>query len=76
MTEDYYVDDKGVAGIAANASVADRGTFITRVYNHVFGAIIAFVLLEVWFFNTGIAYEVAGSWCIYCCRLDCQRRSA
>lgn len=67
MTEDYYVDDQGVAGMAAHASVVDRGKFITRVYNHVFGSIIAFVLLEVWFFNTGIAYEVAsvmlnGSW--------------
>jgi FtsH-binding integral membrane protein len=32
-----------------------RGQFIARAYNHLFGAITAFVLLEVLFFKTGLA---------------------
>lgn len=44
-----------------------RGRFIARAYNHLFGAIAAFVLLEVFLFKTGIADSIAsvilsGSW--------------
>jgi len=44
-----------------------RGRFISRAYNHLFGAILAFVLLEVALFKTGIAESIAavmlsGSW--------------
>jgi predicted membrane channel-forming protein YqfA (hemolysin III family) len=36
-----------------------RGQFIARAYNHLFGAITAFVLLEVLFFKTGLAEPMA-----------------
>src|ERR1700742_2225226 len=44
-----------------------RGRFIARAYNHLFGAIAAFVLLEVFLFKTGMAESIAsvllgGSW--------------
>jgi uncharacterized protein len=44
-----------------------RGRFVARAYNHLFGAILAFVLLEVVLFKTGIAESIAsvllsGSW--------------
>jgi len=33
--------------------------FVPRVYNHVLGAIVALVALEVWYFRTDIAYTLA-----------------
>jgi FtsH-binding integral membrane protein len=44
-----------------------RGRFVARAYNHLFGAIAAFVLLEVFLFKTGMAESIAsvllsGSW--------------
>lgn len=44
-----------------------RGRFIARAYNHLFGAIAAFVLLEVFLFKSGLAESIAsvllsGSW--------------
>lgn len=44
-----------------------RGRFISRAYNHLFGAIVAFVLLEVFLFKSGMAEGIAnvllsGSW--------------
>jgi uncharacterized protein len=44
-----------------------RGRFVARAYNHLFGAILAFILLEVVLFQTGIAEGIAsvllsGSW--------------
>lgn len=44
-----------------------RGRFISRTYNHLFGAILAFVLIEVALFQTGLAESIAsvmlsGSW--------------
>jgi uncharacterized protein len=44
-----------------------RGRFIARAYNHLFGAIVAFVLLEVFLFKSGLAEGIAnvllsGSW--------------
>ena len=33
--------------------------FVPRVYNHVLGAIVALVALEVWYFQTEIAYTLA-----------------
>lgn len=38
-----------------------RGRFIARAYNHLFGAILAFVLLEVAMFKTGIAEGIASA---------------
>jgi len=44
-----------VEGVLANA----RAAFIARTYSHLFGAIVAFTLLEIVFFKTGIAEVVA-----------------
>jgi len=32
-----------------------RGTFVSRTYAHLFGAVCAFILIEVFFFKTGLA---------------------
>lgn len=36
-----------------------RGRFIARAYNHLFGAVIAFILIEVALFKSGIADQMA-----------------
>jgi len=38
-----------------------RAAFIGRTYMHLFGAIIAFVLIEVWLFKSGLAESIARS---------------
>ncbi|MCU0787389.1 MAG: Bax inhibitor-1 family protein [Verrucomicrobia bacterium] len=52
-----------VAALDADA----RGAFVTKTYLHLFGAIGAFTLIEVFLFRSGIAYSLAkvllgGSW--------------
>lgn len=54
---------------AVNAPVEDRASFIMQVYQHVFGAIVAFGLIETLLFNTGVAkvmyeffYASQGRW--------------
>jgi FtsH-binding integral membrane protein len=47
--------------------VDTRAAFITRTYNHLMGAIVAFTLFEVWLFSSGLAEPIAaammsGSW--------------
>lgn len=44
-----------------------RAQFISRTYNHLMGAIVAFTLFEVWLFTSGLAEGIAqtllgGSW--------------
>jgi len=44
-----------------------RGRFIARAYNHLFGAILAFIAIEVFLFKSGLAESIAsvllsGSW--------------
>lgn len=36
-----------------------RGRFVARAYNHLFGAILAFILIEVVLFKTGLAESIA-----------------
>ncbi len=36
-----------------------RATFVTRTYTHLFGAIIGFTLIEMFLFNSGLAYSIA-----------------
>ena len=36
-----------------------RAQFITRTYTHLFGAMAAFTLIEVWLFSTGLAETIA-----------------
>ena len=44
-----------------------RGAFVSRTYSHLFSAIAAFTVLEIFFFKTGLAESIAkvllsGSW--------------
>ncbi|MDH3647746.1 MAG: Bax inhibitor-1 family protein [Gammaproteobacteria bacterium] len=43
----------------AQLGVESRGAFINRTYLHLFGAITAFVALEAWLFQSGIAEPIA-----------------
>jgi len=43
----------------SEASVDVRSRFITRTYNHLFGAIVAFTAIEFLLFKSGIAYPLA-----------------
>jgi uncharacterized protein len=43
----------------SQALSADRGTFITRTYAHVFGGILLFTLIEVMIFQSGVAERLA-----------------
>ncbi len=38
-----------------------RGRFVARTYNHLFGSIIAFILIEVVLFRTGFAEQMAAA---------------
>lgn len=52
----------GYAGAASARDVVDdRARFITRTYNHLFGAIVAFALIEIALFQSGIAYGIANA---------------
>jgi FtsH-binding integral membrane protein len=42
-----------------DASVDVRARFITRTYNHLFGAIVAFAAIEFLLFSSGLAYPIA-----------------
>ena len=42
----------------ADASMEARARFITRTYNHLFGAIVAFAGIEYLFFKTGVAFAI------------------
>ena len=53
----------------ARLDISTRGAFITRTYTHLLGAILAFALIEIYLFETGIAATIAnvllgGSWLI------------
>jgi FtsH-binding integral membrane protein len=43
----------------AEASIDARATFLTRTYVHLFGAILAFTLLEMALFTSGLALPIA-----------------
>ncbi|MBX2822805.1 MAG: Bax inhibitor-1 family protein [Rhodothermaceae bacterium] len=45
----------------AYASVEERADFITKTYMHLFGAMIAFTLIEVYLFTSGLADVIAGA---------------
>lgn len=45
----------------ASESAEERGRFILRVYGHLLGAIAAFVGIEVWLFQSGLAEKIAGA---------------
>lgn len=63
MNMDSYSQTAPVIELDENS----RGRFISRAYNHLFGAIVAFVLIEVFLFKSGMAESIAsvllsGSW--------------
>jgi len=49
----------GYAGALRGDSVEQRARFITRTYNHLFGAIVAFALIEIGLFTSGLAAVIA-----------------
>lgn len=55
MSQSYSMQHAPVAAIGVDA----RATFITRTYLHLLGAIIAFVLIEVGLFASGLAERLA-----------------
>ncbi len=62
-----YTAQQGIP--VAQLGVDARGAFITRTYTHLLGAILAFALIEIYLFQTGMAESIArvllgGSWLI------------
>ncbi len=67
MTRTAYAPRREVP--VAQLGVDARGAFISRTYTHLLGAILAFVLIEYYLFQTGMAESIAnvllgGSWLI------------
>ncbi len=46
---------------ASPFTVDERALFLTRTYTHLFGAIGAFTLIEIWLFRSGLAARLAQS---------------
>lgn len=63
MNQGYQITDYRAA---QRAAVDSRARFVTRTYNHLFGAIVLFALIEFALFQTGLAGAIAatlsGSW--------------
>ena len=62
-----YTVQRGIP--VSQLGVDARGAFITRTYTHLLGAILAFALIEIYLFQTGMAESIArvllsGSWLI------------
>ena len=55
----YETSPFGAAAVGSAA--ADVEHFIPRVYNHVMGAIVALIALEVWYFKTDLAYRMTSA---------------
>src|SRR6185503_2626485 len=51
----------GFGTVAVPMTQVDRKTFITKTYLHLLGAILAFTGLEVAFFKSGVADNVASA---------------
>ena len=45
--------------VVVRGGLGDRAKFITKTYNHLLGAIFAFVLVSVYFYQSGISYAIA-----------------
>jgi FtsH-binding integral membrane protein len=52
--EDYYPQ-----ATVSELDVDSRGTFVSRTYAHLFGAICAFTLIEILLFKSGLADQIA-----------------
>lgn len=45
----------------AHLDASTRATFLMRTYGHLVGAVLLFVVLELWYFSTGIADSIAAA---------------
>lgn len=54
-----YEGAPGYRAPVADLPVQTRARFITRTYNHLFGAIAAFAALEIFYFQSGLAQSMA-----------------
>lgn len=45
--------------VVVRGGLGDRAKFITKTYNHLLGAIFAFVLISVYFYQSGISLAIA-----------------
>ncbi len=52
-------DSYGQQVAVSDLDVQARGTFVSRTYAHLFGAVCAFILIEVFLFKTGLAEVIA-----------------
>lgn len=52
-------DRPGYTTRSGRAEASDRGAFLARVYAHLLGAVLAFVAVEAWLFQTGAALRLA-----------------
>jgi uncharacterized protein len=52
--ENYYQP-----ATVSELDVDSRGTFVSRTYAHLFGAVCAFILIEAFFFKSGLADKIA-----------------
>lgn len=57
MAQGYQLRD--YRHVAAQAAVSERAQFIVRTYAHLFGAIMAFTLVEIGLFQSGLALPLA-----------------
>jgi FtsH-binding integral membrane protein len=57
MTE--YVEQEQNDVLAMPDQAEARASFIVRTYTHLFGAVVAFTLIEVLLFTSGLAYHIA-----------------
>jgi len=51
----------GAQTMPTQVGLGSRATFLVRTYNHLFGAIVAFSLIEIFLFKTGMAETIARS---------------
>src|SRR6266849_2664220 len=52
--EDYYQP-----ATVSELDVDSRGAFVSRTYAHLFGAVCGFILIEMFFFRSGLADRIA-----------------
>lgn len=56
---DRFSDSSWADSPAIRVGENARAAFINRTYMHLFGAIVAFVLIEMWLFRSGMAEHIA-----------------
>lgn len=56
---DSFVRNSGFSVTEEQSYVDERAVFLTKTYNHLFGALLAFILFEVVLFKTQLVYPIA-----------------